>query len=637
MLAGLYFIHLAISVTRTVERHGSIQDCIDASGHDDTCKVPSGVYRENVMMTKGIRLEGEEGTVLDGSLPVTGPWSVWKRDIYVTTVETEMEQIEQIFFEGTHVPEARWPNAKYTEMLDVKTWATAKNTTSYGYVFDPAMQQTNINWTGAIAVLNSDDRVLSYTRTVVNFTGTSFNYDTPLPGEKPRPLFKYVGSPYYLFGILDALDSPGEWYFEPGTKKLYMWSPDSSPPGSRVSYRTKDICLTGMQADPAHPMTISNMAFKSCTFTLHGVDGADVHDVNITYPTYARQLRNRMVPAGPTPNVTLVEGNNSVLQRVSIKNTNVAGVQMIGSRNTLQDSLIMNVDWVGSLDYPPVLVGFGKLDCTGGVCGGALGKVQGEDNVITRNTVKQFGNSGIVTSQLSIEVSYNHVHSGGLIGCDHAGIHADNKPTPCMYNTSLSNCTKEFHHNWVHDCREKCIRGDDATVNMTMHHNVAWNCGYPLRDTTCGSAAAGLVMKGDYNVVYDITVFNVTDVGLPAQGDLVVFTAPGPPPPSCKGSQCKPMNKHSQFFNIAATVIATHFTPLNQSAAYTAGLYTEPEATFALTDPAGYDFTPTASSPLRGSGAVHPPYTEGKPDIGAVQSTEPKWVPGCTSFPECGE
>jgi hypothetical protein len=56
----------------------------------------------------------------------------------------------------------------------------------------------------------------------------------------------------------------------------------------------------------------------------------------------------------------------------------------------------------------------------------------------------------------------------GAVGC--TGVHADNSHAPCGLNHT--HCIKEWHHNWVHDCEAKCMRGDDYTKNLSMHHNV---------------------------------------------------------------------------------------------------------------------------------------------------------------------
>ena len=49
--------------------------------------------------------------------------------------------------------------------------------------------------------------------------------------------------------------------------------------------------------------------------------------------------------------------------------------------------------------------------------------------------------------------------------------------TCCGSPGCTDNCTKYWHHNWVHDCREKCMRGDDFTWQLHGHHLVIYNCG----------------------------------------------------------------------------------------------------------------------------------------------------------------
>ena len=54
----------------------------------------------------------------------------------------------------------------------------------------------------------------------------------------------------------------------------------------------------------------------------------------------------------------------------------------------------------------------------------------------------------------------------------------------------------------VHDCRGKCMRGDDFTQNLSMHHNVIFNCGEGPVGTDGQGQSFGVVLKGDHNEFY---------------------------------------------------------------------------------------------------------------------------------------
>ena len=661
------FVSAVLAAVHTVDKatgdFKSVQECVDGAAEGDTCKVGTGVWKESVRSSKGVRIEGSgpDQTKFDGTEAVPDNWKVWKGDIYVQDLPEPLHfDTQQLFVDESFISEARWPNANLEDMLDVsKAWKEAAKGTRYGQIYDPDLNKTGIDWNGAIATLNSDKRIFTYTRTVLDYNASAgtFNYTLPLPNEKPRAIGAYVGSRYFLSGILAALDAPGEWFLDTKEWKLYVWTPDSKPPGTRVSMKMRDLCFYGSQK--TGPLEVASSSFFGCTFTMQNCTGCSATDLVLTYPSYTRRIEFLEIPSGPMPNITMMHGDDNTLRKISLKYSNHGGILVIGSRNLIEDVLIVSTDWLGTLDFPPLQIGFGPSNCGNGIddsptneiapyrtdlkhCGHWLGgtpdkltMVMGTDNVITRVTVTDFGNSGIVTSQLSCEVSYAHVSKGGMIGCDHAGIHADNLPTPCMYNRSASNCTKSFHHNIVHDCREKCMRGDDASLNITMNNNIMYNCGNPLRDPICGDASAGLILKGDYHLVYDLTIFNVsTERG---QGEFVPFTTYGPPPPSCGNpgrGPCVPQNIHSTFFNIVANVVDTKGgPPLNKTAVFTDAILQVQLPAMQLEDPENGNFAPKPTSPMYMKGISHGSVKS--KNIGAIQPDEPAWKAGCLSFPEC--
>jgi hypothetical protein len=340
------------------------------------------------------------------------------------------------------------------------------------------------------------------------------------------------------------------------------------------------------------------------------------------------------------PAMTLLQGSNAVFDKVYLVHSNNAGIMLAGSGHTVSDTLIESTDWLGSLAFPPIKIGFSihtanteehaagtttearVVDANAASNRGqtrvGVGMPMGENNRVTRSSVRGFGNSGIVTSQLANEISFSHVSHGGLIGGDDACIHADNAPVKCDTGDPPANCSKHWHHNYVHDCREKCVRCDDNSRSCDINHCVVFNCGQPLQN----GAPAGILVKGDRHKVWACTIFNASVAG---QGDLVAITEFG-------------QNKDSEFFNIAAHRIGTRGgAPLSaNSTAFSGGLVIgDSLVSLRLADPSTFQFKPQSDSPLFGTGVMHAPdEPAAHPNVGAYQQAD-TWVPGCTFHPRC--
>jgi hypothetical protein len=329
------------------------------------------------------------------------------------------------------------------------------------------------------------------------------------------------------------------------------------------------------------------------------------------------------------------------MTRVAIRYSNSAGVKIVGNDNVISELLVLDTDWLATLDYPPIEMGFEATykNTTTSNCSNCNSNSSsntpitmyprntgGVNNTLTRTTVGRSGNALIVTSQYSNTVSYTHAFSGGMMAKDSACVHADNSRTVCrnQYNNSYK-CAKEWHHNWVHDCFGKCVRGDDNTVNLNLHHNVIFNCGMPNDDGMAQSF--GVVMKGNHNSFYHNTVFKSrqADVCLPTANegpntDTVLlnsvvhrWSGKGGPDPTSHPSHFK-----------AWGGMDTAVTDIGQ-----------------FVDFSGFDFRPKPSATtMVGKGIVHPPEVPGPPnghvDAGAYQHDDQHpWIPGCTFAPEC--
>ncbi len=115
----------------------TIQRAADAMVAGDTCVVGGGVYRETVSVRNGgregmpvrfVAAPGEE-VVLKGTEVICGDWSVHEGAIYKTQVD---EVFEQVFVDDEMMIEARWPNARFDQLLGRECWAKTNVGSRYG-------------------------------------------------------------------------------------------------------------------------------------------------------------------------------------------------------------------------------------------------------------------------------------------------------------------------------------------------------------------------------------------------------------------------------------------------------------------------------------------------------------------------
>ena len=105
----------------------TVQKAADTMVAGDTCFLREGTYRETVR-PKEFGQEGSpirfvaypgEKAIIDGTEPVDGNWTLHKGKIYKTTVA---RPIVQLFVDGKMMIEARWPNVRFGELMDIDKW-----------------------------------------------------------------------------------------------------------------------------------------------------------------------------------------------------------------------------------------------------------------------------------------------------------------------------------------------------------------------------------------------------------------------------------------------------------------------------------------------------------------------------------
>ncbi|MHC4123337.1 MAG: right-handed parallel beta-helix repeat-containing protein, partial [Planctomycetota bacterium] len=470
----------------------TIQKASDIAGPGDTCYVKEGTYRETVELKKSgqsckpIRftsLPGEK-VRLSGTEILKSKWKIHKGAIYKTTVQ---ENFVQLFVDGEMMIEARWPNARFEQMLEQNTWAHASTGSFYGKMVDPNLAKTGIDWTGAVANLNVAHQFFSWTRIVKEHAKGSdtFTYEQDLGAGVTRPgLMKYPekweDDHYYLTGKLEALDVPTEWHLDRNNQTLYLWCSDNASPESHiVEVKVRDY---GFEAENINHVELNGFDLFATTLRFEDCNNLLIQNCRIFFPVYFSELQ-KLRGKPDCPSITIIKGSNNTINHCHLAHSAEGGLVVHGSNNTVEDCLIHNICWNGSLRYTGLHIG----------CG--------EGNTARHNTLFDAGNAILAFRQGPVVLEYNHVYNGGRL-C---------KDVALVYTGQPQTAGSIVRYNWVHGCRATHttihgvtvsgglgIRGDDQTRNLTVHHNVVWNCG---RD--------GIIIKGDNNRVYNNTVFDI--------------------------------------------------------------------------------------------------------------------------------
>lgn len=586
----------------------TVTKAVASLGDGGTCIVHQGSYRATAAVTDYkkdapliIKAAPGERVVFDGREPVTGPWTRHNGNIYRAGVSG---RVEQVFLADRMMVEARWPNMKFPkELWDRSRWAKAGGGSRAGVMVSPALAKTKTDWTDGLAVLNIAQQWWTWTSRVTKHSRGQerFEYDIgKLSGVFER--FPFGDDRYYLTGKLAALDAPGEWYHDPEKSILYLWAPNGkAPPGDKVYVKRRDYGLVVKNSRNIH---ISGIHFFGCAFDLSKVEDCVVEDCRLLYPGFSREITERYAPPHRgLVSCASVAGNHNVVRNCSFGYSSGTGLRISGAYNVIENNLVHDVCWSGSLDYNAL-----RVD-------GRYGEGKG-NNVIRRNTLLNGGNCLLHVSGPQNIVELNHVYNGGYACLDVS-----------LFYTSLPLCAgTEVRYNWVHGCFAPHIaigiRGDDKTRKLRVHHNVAWDCGWE-----------GIVVKGDENLVYNNTGFKN------GKSDLLMYS--GAEPDKDWHKQWPPVpeeNKHSKVFNNLGRKMRGHRGRNIPPGGDFVNNREVRDVTALLRDAAKYDFRPKPGSALVDAGIVKedcPVKFRGKaPDIGAYESGEEPWIPGITWDPE---
>ena len=232
-------------------------------GPEDTCPGRTVTYRNYL---------GERPVILGGGL-IEG-WRPAEGQIWATRVDPD-RRFNQLFINGRRMTKARHPNGGYAH-VQAKDEDRPSNIFGYAegdipdWEMGPEAQVyvwASYDWFASLAPIGAIDYA---------------NRTITLAEKTHTPIYKRRERRYYIQGVREALDSPGEFYLDEVTGELLLWPPDDAGEGfaAVAPVTTRAIEIAGpSRAEPVESIVLEGLVIGVSGFgryfneTYHGTHG----------------------------------------------------------------------------------------------------------------------------------------------------------------------------------------------------------------------------------------------------------------------------------------------------------------------------------------------------------------------------
>ena len=422
----------------------TIQEAAGAVQWGDTVLIHGGTYHETVRpANSGITFQafpGENVTV-SGADPVGG-WSWAGGATYRAGMPWDLgEGNNQVFIDGRMINEARWPNTS----LDVSHPNLAHiGWYSNGVIYDSSLTQPNGFWNGARIHITPGQQWVAYTGTVLNSGPGWIQVALPPLGGWEQPT---GGDAYYLSGKFQALDSAGEWYRDPNSGSLYVWTPNSDNPGWHdVEAKARQFAF---DLSWRSNITLEGINIFAATIKSDwGSQNLTIDHMNAAYLSQFNTIWNGWSP--PIDSGIELNGSGSVLENSNIGPSAGDGVYIGSPGVRVTGNVIHDTDY-SATDAAAV-------------------RVNASDATIDHNTIYNAGRSGITHRVPRVKILSNTIHDVVLQTTDGGGI----------YTSATNGQGSEIAYNQVYNINSGGYGGtalflDDNSSNFIVHDNTTWN------------------------------------------------------------------------------------------------------------------------------------------------------------------
>ncbi len=563
----------------------------------DECVIMEGVYHESIKTAssgkKGkpivYRNYKDDRVVIDAAEPVTG-WTKHSGNIYKANKKLLASQpvYNTLYFEGQPLDIARWPNNtdedKFTfdgHLIDGGSGSHFEvtglpNVDFAGAYFCYMGAHSGTTWSRYIG---------SYKDGEIHFEGVDINR-WPYTPHNPTVLRNKNRGQLYLYGKLELLDTPGEWYYDAKSETIYAMFPGGVAPkdgsvkaGVRATTIEVDhdyininglVCFGGEVHLNGNYCNVSNGELLNCSQTLDGLIGISAQSGTATI---------------------VVRGSNINIENNLIEGGLAGGIVIspsdINENYTIYNNVIRYFNTIG-IHANPV-------------------RSRGANTKIINNSIYTCGRDGISTSGVGSEIAYNDVF-------DCMRVNNDGGVFYTVGNDDLK--MTKIHHNYFHDSygpayadgRAAGIYLDNNSKGYDVYNNVVWNVTW-----------SGLMFNW-YNTDFNFYNNTIWDCGF----NMGRWE---------NGYTIERIRVVNNYANITSRDV------IEKKGAQEAWIGTEFDSNYIIeesqfVDVEGRNFTPAASSKLIDAGAVIDGFSKGykgkRPDVGAYEYGEKLWNVGAS-------
>lgn len=415
----------------------------------DTLIVRGGDYHETVALSNSgtaarpitIQAASRERPTLIGAMPVAGPWTVYAGAIYRAPWPS---QPTQVFSTGQLLNEARWPNTPIEDFAGM-TYALA-DSGSQNYIASAALPDVDL--TGAWVRVMAGESWVAYDRQIVSDDRASGKLTFASPINAMSELIPRRGNRFFVFGKLELLDSPGEWWWDPDRQQLYVWMPDGTSPEGRTE---AGVAPAVLDLSGQSYIVVEGLYARGGWFNLQSSTNCTVRDFHLKAPNWVRTFDGYAVWPQYLGGVD-VSGSGNLLDGGTVEEAGRSGIHIAGTGNTVQQVTVEDSGWNWAAEF--------GINMSGG-----------SQAVVRNNTVARSAMAGMYLSPGS-RVLNNLVEDVCLFAEDCGNVdtwNMDGQGTEIAYNVFRRN-----HARWG-----AAIYLDAGSKNFRLHDNfaqaIAWN------------------------------------------------------------------------------------------------------------------------------------------------------------------